>query len=77
MATCRSCDAEIEWVENEKSGKNMPLDLDPAPGGNIVIVGRKAGSHGMVNVARYVGAGKGTRTSHFATCPEADSHRRR
>lgn len=34
MPTCRSCDREIEWVENEKSGKVMPLDLDPVPGGN-------------------------------------------
>lgn len=43
QAKCRSCGADIWWVETS-GGKNMPIDRD----GN----------------------------SHFATCPDADRHRR-
>lgn len=92
MATCRSCDAEIEWAQTEargdKPGKKMPLDADPvklakdrAEGdkstlGNLVVVSHVASEYGMTPVVRYVKAGAGTRLSHFATCPDRATHRK-
>lgn len=73
---CRSCGAPIEWAQTEKGGKKMPLDFDPKPGGNVVVIGHQAGDYGMTPVARYVKNGEGDRTSHFATCPDAKEHRR-
>jgi len=71
---CESCDAEIFWARTQ-SGKAMPVDVDPRPDGNVVVVdqdpltvlvlkgGEPAGG------LRYV--------SHFATCSHANQHRRR
>jgi hypothetical protein len=71
MAACRSCEAPITWVVTA-SGKRMPLDEAPAATGNMVIVD---------GVARFVSAEdlrliRPTYTSHFATCPDAATHRR-
>jgi hypothetical protein len=74
---CRSCGAEILWVEWPLSGKKMPMDLAPTTEGDIVVMHRKeqnkllaerydADRH--VNRKRYV--------SHFTTCPSAAEHRR-
>lgn len=78
---CRSCGGKILWIRM-KSGKAMPVDdkivnyrTDPqgkdrivTPGGDVVAC--VAG----VKVDEATGFGY---TSHFATCPNADSHRRR
>lgn len=76
-AECRSCHAAVIWARTE-AGKPMPIDAEPRPDGNLIIVGTLEGSP-LVKVdppglfddpstARYV--------SHFATCPNADEHRR-
>ena len=74
---CRSCHAPVYWVTTEK-GKDMPLDRDPVPDGNIVIspkglaVYRKKSDvpqlPGIEEPPRY--------KSHFATCPDRDSWRK-
>ncbi len=77
MARCKSCGAEIDWVTMPKSGKKMPVDVPAVrftAGGNETFVTRDG------EVVR------GTRTDwaggqagwipHFATCPNADRHRR-
>lgn len=80
MSTCRSCDAEVIWARSSSTGHLMPVDAQPVDGGNVLlstgpgvriatVVGKKAqpnlfGDDGP----RY--------TSHFATCPNADTHRR-
>jgi hypothetical protein len=50
----------------------MPVDEQPTVDGNIAVVKGKAHSYGLedhaVHRERY--------TSHFATCPQADSWRR-
>lgn len=76
---CRSCGADILWVVNEASGRRMPLDAHP------VETGQFAKSHVSQSgdkVVRHVPEplranypGKLYET-HFATCPNADSHRR-
>lgn len=62
--SCRSCGASILWVETS-TGKRMPLDFDPER--RFVI---EAGAEQMR--ARL----RNTYVSHFATCPNADQHRK-
>jgi hypothetical protein len=68
---CRSCDAPIEWAITTK-GQRIPLDPEPGPGGNLVLVD---------GVARHPTLGEGVPylqyTSHFATCPDAERFRRK
>lgn len=63
MSKCRSCDAEILWVELA-SGRRMPLDV-ASKQTRIVVTN---GDRGTVHSATYL--------SHFATCPNADQHRK-
>ena len=72
MPTCKSCGAEIVYVETP-AGKSMPLDVAQVAGGNVEVEGGLVGGIARVvkpveGVFRYV--------SHFATCPKAASHRK-
>lgn len=76
MSACRSCGAEIRW-ERTAAGKPIPLDPEPVADGNLAI--RDDG-----RVVAYID-GDGERialgrplryVTHFATCPNADQHRR-
>lgn len=76
-AACRSCGAAIRWVATRK-GKRMPLDYRPSQGpeANVVVC-----ADGVAEVlgpmdARWASAGD-RYTSHFQTCKQADSWRRR
>lgn len=66
MTLCKSCGAEIEFVVTT-GGKSIPLDVLPREDGNIKV---EAGT------AYYMPAGEGDRVTHFATCPQAASHRK-
>lgn len=74
MSACRSCRAEIWWARTE-SGKRIPLDPEPVPDGNVVVV------QDSPPVVRVLAAADlplhivPTYKSHFATCPHADTHR--
>lgn len=67
--TCRTCKAAIIWVKTEK-GKKMPLDATPTEAG-MFFLDEEDG------IALY-GRGKQATgyTSHFATCPQANQHRK-
>jgi len=65
---CRSCGAAIIWCETGH-GKKMPVDARTTEAGNLVLEGQEP-------TAVYVDPGTGTHTSHFATCPHADKHRK-
>ena len=81
MATCKSCGAAIKWIKTT-AGKSMPCDAEEVvywenPNGAAVIVSSngetlKADLEGEVATATGIGY-----RSHFATCPNADQHRRR
>jgi hypothetical protein len=80
LARCRSCKAAVVWAitANEKP---MPIDVLTAPDGNIVADGVGRGRFGECPKVRYVKKGEDPGpvprfTSHFATCPDADDHRR-
>jgi hypothetical protein len=70
--TCRSCGAEVEWATWD-SGKAMPVDIAPDPKGKLVVFA------GKVRVATPDDdkLKRERRTSHFATCPNSDMHRKR
>jgi hypothetical protein len=72
MARCRSCDAPVVWKRTE-AGKAMPIDPDPVPGGNVVLL-----DDDRVHVLHADEAADDVPTyvSHFATCPNAKGHRR-
>jgi hypothetical protein len=72
MAACRSCEALIIWAETT-TGKRMPLDERPSAKGNLVFVGgvARAATDDDRRLHRPL------YTSHFATCPDAATFRRR
>ena len=72
---CSSCGASIIWCKTE-SGKAMPLDAEPVPDGNIQLDSqgqatymKKGDDERWHNVVRF--------KSHFATCPNAATHRKK
>lgn len=79
--TCRSCRAPIRWAVTT-AGRRMPLDLEPVPDGNVVIEGEKDGVpvvrvlHRDEQPALFEADQPERFTSHFASCPDADRHRR-
>lgn len=79
-STCSSCGRPILWVSTPR-GKAAPLDAEPNDSGNIVlekpadprepILGR------WLKVSEPRPEGQPRYLSHFATCPDAQSHRRK
>jgi hypothetical protein len=78
---CRSCGAPILWAETI-TGRRMPLDYEPSDKGNIILgLRRERPPLALVQVeitrARLLSAGELLYTSHFASCPQASTHRRK
>ena len=72
---CARCKAPVMWAETERNGKPIPLDPEPVPDGNLGI--RDDGR--VYHVAQGQGVldlGVPLYKTHFATCPDADEHRR-
>lgn len=65
--TCRSCQAPVIWVKSSK-GKNVPIDGDELEITNIAKGGWVDLKTEKTPDGRFV--------CHFATCPNADEHRR-
>jgi hypothetical protein len=80
---CRSCGAEVLWVEWPSSGRRMPVDAvaDNRPvgrGGDIVLTHRRSEDKLLAekfDPSRH-DAKRNRYTSHFSSCPNADEHRR-
>lgn len=81
MAKCKSCGAEIIWLKTA-AGRNMPVDAE-----EVYFYADKDGKELFVTdngvVVRGVQAEPNTiphprigYVSHFATCPNADTHRK-
>lgn len=78
MSKCKSCGAEISWVETI-TGRKMPVNMDcvmlvPAKNGDTLIV-TDVGS--VIRGWRVGDAYEGRdavvgQTSHFATCPQSE-----
>jgi hypothetical protein len=69
MTTCRSCGAEIIFVVMP-SGKRNPLDAHPSEKGNVKI----ENGNGVIVPP---GSEHGLRLSHFSTCPNAKTFRKK
>lgn len=70
IAKCRSCGADIIWARTS-SGRNIPVDADPTPDGNVELTGTTVVVHpGPVPDLEL-------RMAHHATCPQAAEWRRR
>lgn len=77
-SACKTCRAPIVWCETE-TGARMPLDAEPSPDGNTVVLGEVNGTP-RVRVLSQIELLVDERArfkSHFATCPQAASHRLR
>lgn len=90
---CKSCGARIYWVQlvdengsrqrraDNKGWKAMPVDAQPDPVKGNVFCYRPKGARTLYGrVLRHgdaVPPGARLRTSHFATCPNAQQHRRK
>lgn len=72
--TCKSCGAKVIWAKNEKSGKPMIFDVEPVDGGQWVV---KEGVAYYVKKENVLDGKMRGHVSHFATCPNARSHRRK
>ena len=76
MSICRSCGARITWLETA-GGNRIPVDEDPVPNGNIVVVGRMAKVCKNAAAAETLYPGEPRYVSHFATCPQAGQWRKK
>lgn len=92
MSACRSCPAELLWVETVPAGKRIPLDtatVDVTARGAIIVVGRFG--YSLKELVERVSLKEAVSTrraealiaerydahlSHFSTCPGAARHRR-
>lgn len=83
MARCRSCDAPVLWAIVRKGGKRIPLDPDPVDNGNIAIIGEREDQYGKSPLVEYratdplPGMSEPKYVTHFATCPNAQQHRKK
>jgi len=68
IAKCRSCQANIVWMKTER-GKNMPVDADSVDEAELEPHPQYGGSPQFDQELGHV--------SHFSTCPDASSHRRK
>jgi hypothetical protein len=71
---CRSCQRPMRWITTNR-GRKMPVDYDPHEDGNIVVH-----PDGRADIYQATPStipdGTTLHFSHFATCPNADEHRR-
>lgn len=85
---CRSCNAEISFGLTAK-GKRMPLDTDEVDAMSLAV-SLTAGDAGLRGLQTFIDrsrirqatlddvtAGQAIYRPHFATCPNAASHRSR
>lgn len=75
-ARCRTCRAPIMWAVSAKTGSRMPLDRDPVDNGNVVLDGNRASYLSKADAAAPNLLGEARYVSHFATCPQAQAHRK-
>lgn len=73
LTKCRSCGASIFWARG-KNGKQLPIDAETVPGGNITI--EDDPQKGLVAHVHGKPSGEHAYVSHFATCPQAGKWRK-
>jgi hypothetical protein len=75
---CTTCGTSVVWATT-RDGKQMPVNADPVDFGTVELHELPSGKV-LATVGRYPVPGSPDRpvyVSHFATCPDANLHRRR
>lgn len=80
-ARCGSCGEPIIWATTH-AGRNMPLDARPSPEPTNLRAWRDPSGTLQVRDSDGIGSTEAPpdaqyATSHFATCPNADAHRKK
>lgn len=75
QSACRSCGAAIVWAVSTSSGKRMPLDAEPTAQGNVILDSATEPYSAVVQRGP-IADGSG-HLSHFVTCPNAASWRKK
>ncbi|MBM0256374.1 hypothetical protein [Micromonospora sp. 4G55] len=74
---CRSCKARFVWATHQRTLRPMPVDVAPSADGNLALAVTAAGAVTCRVVKPELAYGRqDLHKSHFATCPDADRHRR-
>ena len=77
LANCRTCGAQIIWATTE-AGRAMPLNAVPSRTGSILLLrGSLCRVLPSIEAESTKGAEGVLYVSHFATCPNAASHRKK
>lgn len=79
-ARCGSCKADIVWAITVATGKRIPLDAQPSEDGNVAVHRDQVNGELIARVLKdgeQTGPWEHRGVSHFATCPNADQHRKR
>ena len=76
ITECKSCAAPIIWALTG-TGKRMPIDARPDPYGRIEITSIRYDVPTITTHPQTPLHVPTLYTSHFATCPNADQHRKR
>lgn len=83
MPSCKACGASIEWVKT-RAGRSMPVDpgefplIPDAAGPVIGVTSDGEALRGRTCTESFEGERwLYARISHFASCPEAESFRRK
>lgn len=82
LTSCKSCRAAIAFVRLP-SGRRLPINPTPTDNGNVHVTGSHLDTEPAARVINSQtdslfdnAATTPTYTSHFATCPNANQHRR-
>ena len=75
MPTCKSCGAEIMWAKTQ-AGRLAPVDAAESPDGNVFVAVCEGGPTAFFPPAGTTIADATRHKSHFATCPNANAHRK-
>lgn len=78
MNTCTSCGAAIVWATT-MAGKAMPLDALPVPPEGAILAARRVGPDlevRHITTSLELWPDEHPARSHYATCPNADQHRK-
>lgn len=76
VTACNTCGAPVVWATSPATRRSAPIDAEPTTDGNVEVY-RHGGNVLFRVVTDTPLMPVPLRTSHFATCPDADTWRKR
>lgn len=77
---CRSCQAPIIWAVSAKTGRPMPIDVEPTAGANVELVAHAVRPDEWLAkvISPRLTFGRGDlRMAHHASCPQGKAWKRK